>query len=197
MRSRVRTRARGAVGLLTVVAVLCPPLTAGDLLTREEALATSFPGATIEAQRVFLTAEQVERVVALSGSEVPSALVARYVARDGNRVVGRAYVDTHVVRTKRESLLISLTPEGRVRRVDVTAFLEPREYLASEPWRRQYRDQPLDEDLELQRAIRPIAGATLTALATNAAVRRVLAIDRALEPAARPTPRGHAPGANP
>jgi hypothetical protein len=62
-----------------------------------------------------------------------------------------------------------------VRRIDVTAFLEPREYQATDPWMRQYYHRPLDDDLGLQRAIRPIAGATLTALATNAAVRRVLA----------------------
>ncbi|MCG6928188.1 MAG: FMN-binding protein [Acidobacteria bacterium] len=166
--------------VLLTVAALCSPVVAGDLLTREEALAACYPGAAIEAQRVFLTADQLEKVAALSGSEVPSALVARYVARTTDAVVGRAYVDTHVVRTKRESLLISLTPDGRVRRIDVTAFLEPREYLASEPWRAQYRDRELNDDLGLQRAIRPIAGATLTAHATNAAVRRVLAIDRVL-----------------
>jgi hypothetical protein len=49
---------------------------------------------------------------------------------------------------------------------------------------RQYHDRPLDDDLGLQRAIRPIAGATLTAIATNAAVRRALAIDRVLGEAA-------------
>ena len=192
MRSRAWARAWAAP--LAAAVVLCAPLLAGDLLTREEALAACFPGATIEAQRVFLTAEQVEKAAGLSGSEVPSALVARYVARKGEEVVGRAYVDTHVVRAKRESLLISLTPEGRVRRIDVIAFMEPREYLASEPWMGQYRDRRLDDDLELQRAIRPIAGATLTALATNAAVRRVLAIDRVL---ALPSPEGPSPGEKP
>ena len=57
----------------------------------------------------------------------------------------------------------------------------PREYQASERWLRQYEAKPLDDDLALQRAIRPIAGATLTAGAANTAVRRVLAIDHVLE----------------
>jgi hypothetical protein len=151
------------------------------LVTREEALAAVYPGATVEAERVFLTAEQTRRVAELARADVPSALVARYVARRDGQIVGRAYVDTHVVRTKRESLLISLEPQGRVRRIDVTAFLEPREYLALEPWLRQYNAKPLDNDLALQRSIRSMAGATLTAQATNEAVRRVLAIDRVLE----------------
>ena len=165
------------------MALLATPASAAQsgLITRDEALAAVFPGAEVEAERVFLTAGQIERAAELAGAEVPSPLVARYVARRGDDVVGRAYVDTHVVRTKRESLLISLEPDGRVRRVDVTAFLEPREYQAPETWGRQYYGRPLEDDMALQRAIRPIAGATLTAIATNAAVRRVLAIDRVLK----------------
>ena len=167
--------------VVTAVAAVTPlNAVQGGLITRDEALAAVFPGADVEAERVFLTADQTERVAELAGADVPSPLVARYVARRGDDVVGRAYVDTHVVRTKRESLLISLEPDGRVRRVDVTAFLEPREYQAPETWVRQYYTRPLEDDMALQRAIRPIAGATLTAIATNAAVRRVLAIDRVL-----------------
>jgi hypothetical protein len=65
--------------------------------------------------------------------------------------------------------------------VDVTAFLEPREYEAPEAWLRQYRDRALNRDLEVNRGIRPIAGATLTARAVNEAVRRIVAIDHVLQ----------------
>lgn len=153
----------------------------GGRITREEALAAVFPEATVEAERVFLTQPQMARIGEMAGVEVESGLVARYLATEGGRIVGRAYVDTHVVRTKRESLLISLESDGRVKRIDVTAFLEPTEYQAGERWLQQYHQQALNDDLAVQRAIRPIAGATLTAGATNAAVRRVLAIDRVLE----------------
>ena len=152
-----------------------------QFITREEALATVFPDAEVEAERVFLTDDQVHRAADLAGGDPPHALVARYLARESGEVVGRAYVDTHIVRTKRESLLISLDAAGHVRRIDVTAFLEPPEYVASERWLDQYTDRPLSDDLALERAIRPIAGATLTALAASGAVRRVLAIDQVLE----------------
>ncbi len=152
----------------------------GGQMTREEALAAVFPHAGIEAERVFLTEQQMVRIGELAGGDMESALVARYVATQGGRIVGRAYIDTHVVRTKRESLLISLEADGSVKRIDVTAFLEPTEYQAHERWLQQYDQQTLTDDLAVQRAIRPIAGATLTAGATNAAVRRVLAIDQVL-----------------
>ncbi len=166
--------------MLLVTATMAAAVQGGQI-TREEALAAVFPQAAVEAERVFLTEPQMARIGELAGVEVESGLVARYVATQGGRIVGRAYVDTHVVRTKRESLLISLGADGTVKRIDVTAFLEPAEYRARERWLQQYDQQALNDDLALQRAIRPIAGATLTAGATNAAVRRVLAIDQVLE----------------
>ena len=172
---------RPAGRLLAAWLVLAAAASGQPRISREEALAAVFPGAAIDADRVYLTEEQADAVAELSREDVPGRIYARYVARRGGAVVGRAYVDTHVVRTKRESLLISLDPNGRVRRIDVTAFLEPPEYVAPEPWLRQYDRRALDDDLAIQRAIRPIAGATLTSRAVNGAVRRVLALDRVLQ----------------
>ncbi len=159
-----------------------------QLQSREEALAAAYPGAEIRAEQVFLTAEQQHRAAELAGVDVTTALVARYVAVRDTRIVGRAYVDTHIVRTKRESLLISLEADGRVKRIDVTAFQEPVEYLPSAPWLAQHEGRALSEDLRLNRVIRPIAGATLSAKAVTDSTRRVLAIDRTLESAV-PTPK--------
>ena len=178
-RRRAVWRAVAACGLWLALAAAASAQS--GVVSREEALAAVFPGATVDADRIFLTDGQVERIAALSRADVPSKIYARYVAMHGGRVVGRAYVDTHVVRTKRESLLVSLEADGRVRRIDVTAFREPPEYTPSEPWRRQYYDKPLSDDLAVHRSIRPIAGATLTTGAVNAAVRRVLALDQVLE----------------
>ncbi len=184
MRSDRNRRVRAAAWAFVSTALVAAPAprrVEAQAITREEALAAVYPGATIRGEQVFLTREQLRRAEAIAGVEIPSALVARYVAVTNRRVVGRAYVDTHVVRTKVETLLVSLDEAGRVRRVDVTAFLEPPEYRAPEAWLGQYRGRALDDDLRLQRAIRPLAGATLTARAATEAVRRVLAIDRVLE----------------
>ncbi len=158
-------------------------LAAAQGLSREEALAAVYGGAEIRAEQLFLTPAQLKQVATLAGTDPASALVARYLATRSGEIVGRAYVDTHTVRTKRESLLISLDAQGRVMRIDVTAFLEPPEFRAPEPWLGQYRGRVLDDDLSINRAIRPIAGGTLTARAANSAVRRVLAIDEILRSA--------------
>ena len=158
------------------------------LITREEALASVFPDATAAAERIFLTDEQAERIETIARVDLDSKLYARYIVSRRGVVVGRAYVDTHQVRTKNESLLVSLDASGRVQRIDVTAFLEPPEYIAGPSWMRQFHGKPLDEDLAIQRAIRPIAGAALTAQAVSRAVRRVMAIDQVLTTAVEATP---------
>lgn len=176
----MRRRRAGGLTAALLVAAGAWAAAQGGRITREEALAAVYPGATVAAERVFLTRAQRTAIRELAGVDVESRLVARYVATQDGAVVGRAYVDTHVVRTKRESLLIALHADGTVKRIDVTAFLEPIEYLPSERWLAQYDDRPLNDDLAMRRAIRAIAGATLTGLATNGAVRRVLATDQVL-----------------
>ncbi len=175
-----------AAALIVWASIAFASTTYGQALSREEALASAYPGATLKAEQVFLTADQQKRAEAAAGATLTTALVARYVAIADGRVVGRAYVDTHVVRTKKESLLICLDAAGRVKRVEATAFLEPPEYRAPQAWSRQFNGRALDDDLRLNRSIRPIAGATLTATAETAAVRRVLAIDRALAGGSQP-----------
>jgi len=122
--------------------------------TREEALTAVYPGATVRAEQVFLTPSQRKQVLIRGDTDVIPTPVARYVATKDGKVIGRAYVDTHAVGTRQESLLISLDATGQVLRIDVTAFQEP---------------------------LRPVAGASLTARETTSAVRRVLAIDAVLE----------------
>lgn len=174
------SRCPPVVAALVVCAYCAVVVAAADVLTRDEALALAYPGATFTAERVFLTAAQQKQAEEAAGQHLASALLARYVANKAGQVIGRAYIDTHIVRTKKETLLISLDEAGAVKRVDVTAFLEPREYRAPPPFLNQYSGRELSGDLRLHRAIRPIAGATLTAGAVTDAVRRVLAIDRVL-----------------
>ena len=117
-----RVAGRRVVGVLVTWLVLAGGAASGQpgVVSRQAALKAVFAGATITADRVYLTAQQAERIAELSREDVRARIYARYRARRKGVVVGRAYVDTHVVRTKRESLLVSLDADGRVRRIDIT-----------------------------------------------------------------------------
>ena len=164
-----------------ILLLLFVSLVSAETISREEALRAAFPGAEIRSQVIFLTDQEKQEVKKVSGTEVSTALVACYFAEKSGKEVGRAYLDTHVVRTKKESLLVILKPDGSLKRVEVVAFLEPSEYMPSERWYQQFEDQTLDENLKLERDIHAVTGATLTARATTEAVRRVMAIDSILQ----------------
>lgn len=153
------------------------------VVSRQEALKAVFQDAAVTRDRVILTSDQMNAVASLARVGMQGKIFPRYVARRGEDVVGRAYIDTHTAKTERQSVLVSLDRDGRVLRVDVTVFFEPAQYMAPQDFLRQYDGVVLHEELVIRRGIRPIAGASFTGRAVNNAVRRVLALDQVLQSA--------------
>lgn len=176
----VTSSRRAALLALVLGLAAAVPSAAKVFLSVDEALKLAFPGCQVERRTAYLTAEQVKRARALSGGEVPSALVTHHVARRNGQPAGVAYFDTHRVRTLPETLMIVVGPQGRVSRIEVISFREPEEYMPRGAWYQQFLGKGLDRDLQLKRGVRPVTGATLTARATTEAVRRVLALHQVI-----------------
>jgi len=162
------------------------------LLSQDEALKLAFPKATVERKTAYLTIAQQREAQKMSGDDdLPSALVAFYVATSDGHEVGTAYFDSHIVRTLPETIMVVVDAEGRASRVEVLSFQEPEEFLPKPRWYEQFRAKALNDELSMKRGIRSVSGATLTARATTDAVRRVLALHHVIRHAA-PAP-GRAP----
>jgi len=174
------------LGALVLGPGAAAPAAARVLLTVDEALGLAFPGCDVDRGTVFLTEDQVARAAQISGQEAPSALVHPYRATCDGTPAGTAYFDTHRVRTLPETLMVVVAPDGSVERLEVLSFKEPPEYMPRELWYEQFLGEALTPELDLKRHIRQVTGATLTARATTAAVRRVLAIDRVISQEAHP-----------
>jgi len=180
-----RWASRSSAALL-VLAAATGGVRGGESL--EAALARLFPPpAVVVKDTLFLTEEQAGRAAAEAGAPLPSRIVSRHLVREaeGARVLGSVYVDTHLVRTEQETLLIVIDPAGAVSRVEVLTFDEPRDYLPSRRWLDQFSGRTLDPELRLRRGIRALSGATLSSEAATAAVRRALAVHGAV---GRPAP---------
>jgi len=146
-------------------------------MTQQQALASAFPvGTKVTRQAIFLTPQQLAAAKNESGVDFKDQLVVRYAGANG----AYAYFDTHRVRTLAETVMIVVTPDGKVDKIDILSFDEPPDYLPKRRWIDQFRGRKLDDELSLNRAIRPISGASLSGRAIVNASRKILAIHQVI-----------------
>jgi len=144
--------------------------------SKESALKLAFPEAeSFESDSIILSEHDVDLIEARSKTRLDSRLVNVHVARSPEGVVGYAFLETHTIRSLPETILVAIAPDGRSRSVHLLAFHEPSEYRPPRRWLGQFRDRELDDELSLRGGLAGIAGATMTANAITAAVRRLLA----------------------
>jgi hypothetical protein len=134
-----------------------------------------FPGGA-KREKFFLTAQQLAAARSESGVDFDDQLIVRYAGSDGRH----AYFDTHRVRTMPETVMIVVKADGTIDRIDILSFDEPADYFPKPRWIDQLRGRKLDRELALNRAIRPISGASLTGRAIVNASRKVLALHHVL-----------------
>lgn len=164
---------RHVVASIVAALLAAGPATAKVLLGRNEALAKAFPEAATDSRTVVLTDAQAEAVERRTGAPPPSKLFTYHLARRDDVVIGYAVLDTHVVRTLPEALLIVLSPTGSVERVMLLAFHEPPEYEPRERFLSQFPGRSAaTPGWRVGHDLHGISGATLTAHAVTAAVRR-------------------------
>ena len=170
----------GAAACLAAM-LLGSPAAATVFHARDEAIDLAFPGASrTEARDFFLTAEQRRQIEEQSKSRVESDLLTVYAGYDGDRLLGWAIFDTHIVRTLPETFLVVLTPAGAVAATHVLAFYEPLEYLPSDRWLAQFQSKQAGDDLHVGRGIAAITGSTLSSQAVAGGIRRAIAIHAVL-----------------
>lgn len=179
---------RGSVGRAWVVmlVVACAATAEAQVrLNQEEALRLAFPSpAQIERRTAFLGPADLERARELAGSgvEVDGRVVTYYVGTRDGQPLGVAYFDAHRVRTLPEVLMIVVTPEARIERIEILSFKEPPEYLVPGSWLQQIVGRELTDELSTKGSIVNMTGATLTARAITGASRRTLALHQVIDP---------------
>ena len=153
------------------------PASATVFLAKDEALALAFPGnERVEERVVILTDAQKAEVERRARAPLESQLWTIYVGWKSGAVQGYAVIDSHTVRTLPETFMAVVDPTGKLQRVEVLAFHEPPEYKPTERWIDQFKGRALDDDVKIGGGIQGITGATLSAQAMTAGVRRALAL---------------------
>lgn len=149
---------------------------AGVFYSKEEAMELAFgKGAQVEVLSLFPDARQKETIETLAKAKLSSDLFSFYVGKNQGKILGYAAIETETVRTKPETLMIVLTPQGELSNVVTLAFHEPPEYQPPEHWYGQLIKKSFTE-LDFNKGIHGISGATLSTRAALNSVRRVLAV---------------------
>lgn len=154
----------------------------GDLavhLTKEEALnEVAFPGADrIERRTLFLEPEQQQALSATARSRFDSRLLTVYTGYRGKEIIGYAFIDSAIVRSKAAATLVVLERDGTVRDARILAWQEPPEYQPPQRWLDRFRGRRSPDDpLRVGRNVDAISGATLSVRTITGHVRRALAI---------------------
>jgi len=148
--------------------------------SKNEALELAFgKGKQVEQLSLFPDEQQASKIETLAKVKLDSGMFTFYVGKDQGKLLGYAAIETSTVRTKPETLIIVLTADGELRNVTTLAFHEPPEYQPPERWFEQLYKRPL-ADMDFNKGIDGISGATLSTRAAVSSVRKVMAIYQVL-----------------
>ena len=163
--------------LLVIQLAYVPYSDAMVLMKRDEALSTAFPGAdNIKKTKLFLTKEQAAQIESIARAKVDSRLYVIYEGKKGDQTLGYAIIDTHGLRTKSETVMFVINPDGTLRKAEILAFFEPPEYMAGDKWINLFDNKEATDPMKLGKDIPNITGATITANSLSSSIRRVLAV---------------------
>lgn len=144
--------------------------------SKNEAMVLAFgEGTQIENLSLFPDDQQMAAIQKTAKVKLDSGLFTFYVGKQQGKILGYAAIETITVRTKPETLMIVLTPEGLVRNVYTLAFHEPPEYQPPEHWFEQLNGKPLEE-VDFNKGVQGVSGATLSTRAAVNSVRKIMAI---------------------
>jgi len=184
-----RRQPLGPIGLLALLAIGPGAGIAhaqeGVFLTEEAAPAAVFGEADTFARRVVnATPDLREQLSAFLGSVTPSVWEETYVtfkAMHGDTLLGYAILVEEIGKHRLITFVVGVRSDGTVNDVAVVAYREA--YGGEVKTKRflgQYRDKSAADALQSPADIKNIAGATLSVEAASRAVKKALALARAV-----------------
>lgn len=162
---------------LLIFSVFVIPTRSKLLIPLKEALDTAFPEAiTVEKVTVILDNEQADQIEQISKTKLDSKIHFFYEFRDESEILGYGIVDTHILRTKSETVLYLIDKNGDIINSEILAFFEPADYMPPAKWLNLYDKKNIEDELRIGKKIPNITGATITAHEFSRNTRKVLAI---------------------
>ncbi len=169
------------MGLLKVCCLLSTLMATGLFgqiyKTQDAAIKETFADAdTVIRQTLFLDKDELKTLQKKSKCKFNSQIISYYVGKKEGQLLGYAFFEDEVVRTKKAITMVVVTPEGEIENVEVLAFFEPEDYLPITKWFGAFLKKKLTAALWPGREVHAITGATLSVRAFTFSTRRALVV---------------------
>ena len=160
---------------LWLLTPICPSF-AEIFYSKNEAMELAFgKGTQVDQLSLFPDEDETAKIQQDAKVKLDSGLFTFYVGKGQDKILGYAAIETSTVRTKPETLMIVLTPDGELRNVYMLAFHEPPEYQPPDRWFEKLYKRPL-VDMDFNKGVDGISGATLSTRSALNSIRKVMAI---------------------
>lgn len=142
----------------------------------EEALKTYIKkGCSQKKENIYLSKKERALIEMKSKTKVYGGLALRYITTCPQAKVSYHYVDSHIVRTQNETIILTISNK-KIDNFEVTSFNEPLEYLAPKKWYDQFDRVKSGTILKVREQIDGLSGATLTVNASVQVTNKLLAL---------------------
>jgi thiamine biosynthesis lipoprotein len=122
-----------------------------------------------------LTPEQKSKIEKDSGSSFNKLDWTFFIAKTGGKIDGYAVVDNEIGKTDPITFLTAITPDGRVKEVEILVYRESHGGEVKEvAFRKQFRNKGSVDPIRVNQDIKNISGATLSSGAMSRGVKRGL-----------------------
>ena len=135
------------------------------MISPEDALKQTLGANSIKKQSKILTKSQHKQVQQLAQTKLKSKLYRVYHAKKNNILVGHGILLTQKVRSKSTAVLYIVNAKGELQTIEIIAFNEPKEYLPSKRWLKQFDNNQAQHFNTQSGSANNISGATLSASA--------------------------------
>jgi Na+-translocating ferredoxin:NAD+ oxidoreductase RnfG subunit len=163
--------------LPAAVAVIAPaPAAATVYLTIPAAQQALFPGARFVEHPLVLSDQQRKAIARASGASGYDKVQRAWEVRSGDRRAGWFMVDRVIGKHELITYALALGADGTVRGIEILEYRETYGGEIRNPnWRRQFVGKKPGSQLQLDKDIKNISGATLSSRHVTDGVRRLLA----------------------
>lgn len=172
------------MNLMLVLAICSSQLLFANSLVQsktpfEDYIKRGFADCKLDKDNLFLEKSQLKHAQKLSKTTGHNALGLRFKITCKNKQPIFAYIDSHIVRTLNETLVVYIQGES-ILKTEIFHFLEPQEYKPPKLWLKQFEGKKLNDELKVYGEIDGLSGSTLSVRAVTYSARRMLALHQAL-----------------